>query len=126
MSKLTVYSSHPESTQLACAYLGIEKLGIQVVLRPLTDYQAVVDAGLRPRRRLSAVPAELSSLLTELQDVTLQLLEIGEKLEAHQNGARRLSAGEENGLYAQRDALQARQRGIQGHLQAVKGGQASV
>jgi hypothetical protein len=113
MSKLTVYSYQPESTQLACAYLGIEKLGIQVVLRPLADYKP---AGPLPRRRLA-------SLRAELEGITLQLVDIGEQLEAHQNGSRRLGAGEENGLYAQRDALQARQRGIQGHLQAVKGGQ---
>jgi len=124
MSKLTVYSSQPESTQLACAYLGIEKLGIEVVMRPLSDYQAVVDAGLRPR--LSAVPAEQARLLGELERVTLQLVDIGEQLEAHQNGAKLLDAGKENGLYAQRDALQARQRGIQGHLQAVKGGQGNA
>ena len=123
MGKLTVYSSLPESTQLACAYLGIENLGIQVVLRPLSDYQALVDAVPHPRRRLSSVPAKLSSLRAELEEVTLQLIDIGEKLEAHQNGALRLEAGEENGLYAQRDALQARQRGIQGHLQAVEGEQ---
>lgn len=112
MSTLTVYSSRPESTQLACAYLGIEKLGIRVVLRPLTD----LATGPQPRRRLA-------SLRAELEQVTLELVEIGERLEAHQNGLRRLDAGEENGLYAQRDALQSRQRGIQGHLQAVKGGQ---
>lgn len=125
MSKLTVYSSQPGNTQLACAYLGLATLGIEVVLRPLSDYQAVVDAGLHPRRRLSAVPAKLSALLAELEQVTLQLIDIGEKLESHQNGSQRLGAGEENGLYAQRDALQARQRGIQGHLQAVKGAPAN-
>lgn len=122
MSKLTVYSSQPERAQLACV-LGIEKLGVQVVLRPLADYQAVVAATPHPRRRRSAMSAQVASLSGELEDVTLQLVDIGEKLEAHQNGSHRLDAGEENGLYAQRDALQARQRGIQGHLQAVKGGQ---
>ena len=116
MSTLTIYSSRPENTQLACAYLGIETLGIQVVLRPLSALQQAVAAEPHPRRRLA-------SLRAELEQVTLQLVEIGEVLEAHQNGYRRLDAGEENGLYAQRDALQARQRGIQGHLQAQEGGQ---
>lgn len=124
MSKLTVYSSQPQSTQLACV-LGIKRLGVQVVLRPLADYQAVVAAAPHPRRRRSAMSAQMASLSSELEDVTLQLVDIGEQLEAHQNGSHLLDAGEENGLYAQRDALQARQRGIQGHLQAVKGGATS-
>ncbi len=122
MSKLVVYSSQPQHAQLACV-LGIEKLGVQVVLRPLTAYQAVVAAAPRPRRRRSAMSEQVASLNDELEDVTLQLVDIGEKLEAHQNGSHPLDAGEENGLYAHRDALQSRQRGIQGHLQAVKGGQ---
>ncbi len=111
MSTLTVYSSRPESTQLACAYLGIEKLGIAVVLRPLAELATAP----RPRRRLA-------SLRAELEGITLQLLELGERLEAHQNGARQLGAGEEQELCAQRAALQARQREVQGHLQAEKGG----
>ena len=116
MKPLTVYSSEPSTTQLAVAFLNLERLGIPVVLRPLQELEQAVAAGPQPRRRLF-------SLRAELEQVTLQLVDIGERLEAHQNGAHRLGAGEENGLYAQRDALQARQRGIQGHLQAVKGGQ---
>ena len=115
MKTVIVYSSEPSTTQLAVAFLNLEKLGIPLVLRPLRELEQAVDAGPRPRRRRS-------SLRAELEEVTLQLVDIGEQLEAHQNGARRLGAGQENGLYAQRDALLARQRGLQGHLQAVKGG----
>lgn len=114
MKPLTVYSSEPSNTQLAAAFFNLEKLGIAVVLRPLHELEQAVATAPRPLRRLS-------SLRAELEQVTLQLVDIGERLEAHQNGSQRLGAGEENGLYAQRDALQARQRGIQGHLQAVKG-----
>lgn len=114
MKPLTVYSSEPSTTQLAVAFLKLEKLGIAVVLRPLHELEQAVATAPRPLRRLC-------SLRAELEDITLQLIGLGEKLEAHQNGARRLGAGEEQGLCAQRDALQARQRGIQGHLRAVKG-----
>jgi len=114
VSKLTIYSSEPSNTQLATAFFNLKKLGIALVLRPLHELEQAVATAPRPLRRLA-------SLRAELEQVTLQLVSIGEQLEAHQNGTRRLGAGEENGLYAQRDALQARQRGIQGHLRAVKG-----
>ena len=116
MSTVTVYSSEPASFQVATAFFNLQRLGIPVVLRPLRELEQAVAQGPRPRRRLC-------SLRSELEDITLQLIALGERLEAHQNGARRLGSGEENGLYAQRDALQARQRGIQGHLRAVKGTQ---
>jgi hypothetical protein len=116
MKPLTVYSSEPSSLQLAAAFFNLKRLGIPVVLRPLHELEQAVAAGPQPRRRLA-------SLRAELEAVTLDLVAIGERLEAHQQGWRRLGAGEENGLYAQRNALQARQRGIQGHLQAVKGAQ---
>lgn len=116
MSPVTVYSSEPASFQVATAFFNLQRLGIVVVLRPLQELEQAVATGPHPRRRLA-------SLRVELEQVTLQLVDIGEQLEAHQNGSRQLGAGEENGLYAQRDALQARQRGIQGHLRAVKGGQ---
>jgi hypothetical protein len=119
MKTVTVYSSEPSATKIAAAFFNLKKLGIPVVLRPLQELEQAVAAGPQPRRRLV-------SLRAELEGITLQLVEIGERLEAHQNGAYLLDAGEENGLYAQRDALQARKRGIQGHLQAVKGGQDSV
>lgn len=114
MSTVTVYSSEPASFKMAVAFFNLQRLGIPVVVRPLHELEQAVATGPRPRRRLS-------SLRAELEEIMLQLIALGEQLEAHQNGARRLDAGEENGLYAQRDALQARQRGIQGHLQVVKG-----
>lgn len=116
MKSVTVYSSEPSATKIAAAFFNLEKAGIPLVLRPLRELEQTVATAPCPLRRLS-------SLRVELEQVTLQLVDIGEKLEAHQNGSQRLDAGEENGLYAQRDALQARQRGIQGHLQAVKGEQ---
>lgn len=116
MKPLTVYSSEPSNTQLAAAFFNLQKLGIALVLRPLHELEQAVATGPQPRRRLSALHADL-------EDVTLQLVAIGEKLDAHEQGQRRLGAGEENGLNAQRDALLARKRGIQGHLRAVKGGQ---
>lgn len=113
MSKLTVYSSEPSTFKMALAFFGLSRLGLEVELKPLSALVQTVVSGPRPGRRLSVLTAKL-------EEVTLQLVEIGEKLEAHQNGALLLQAGEENGLYAERDALVSRKRGIERHLQAVK------
>jgi len=118
MRTVTVYSSEPSTTQLAVAFFNLQKLGIPLVLRPLQELEQAVATGPQPRRRLTALQADL-------EEVTLQLVAIGEQLNAHEQGRQRLDAGQENGLYAQRGALQARQRGILGHLQAVKGGVAN-
>jgi hypothetical protein len=70
----------------------------------LAQYEQAVDASLREVTLLPGGPARTQ----ELEHLT------------EPSGP---GQGRRNGLYAQRDALQARQRGLQGHLQAVKRGQ---
>lgn len=112
MKTVNVYSSAPVSTKLACAFQGLKSLGMQVVLRPLS----ALPAPPHPRRRQA-------SLRDELTEIEAELSAIGEVLDKHVLGCRQLSAGDENGLRFQYDALQSRRRSIQAALRAQEGGQ---
>ena len=102
MSQVTVYSSAPVSSQLAGAFQGLKNLGIEVIVRPLSALP------VRPRPGQVEAP-----LRAEHLQVCLRLAAIGEQLDAHEQGRQLLAAGEENGLRAERDALQARKRGLE-------------
>ncbi|MGI4760564.1 MAG: hypothetical protein ACRYF0_07660 [Janthinobacterium lividum] len=113
MEPIRVYSSQPVGQKLACAFLALR--GERVVELPL----AALPAPARPPRRRCTLPDDLVR-------VSLRLVEIGDQLNASEHGWCRLEAGLENGLRAERDALQSRQRAIQATLQAQKGGPADV
>jgi hypothetical protein len=92
---VNVYCSAPISdSRLACAFLSLTRQGVQLVERPLSEL------GLPAPRR-------------ELLQVSQRLAAIGEQLSAHEAGQVLLDAGSENGLRAERDALQSRQRALQ-------------
>ncbi|MGI4870658.1 MAG: hypothetical protein ACRYFX_05700 [Janthinobacterium lividum] len=110
MSQVTVYSSAPASPQLASAFQSLRNRGIEVVLKPVS--------ALVCRPHAVAQPAA-----SELLDVSLRLAAIGEQLTHHEQGTHRLDAGTENGLRAERDSLQTRQKALQATIQAQKGGQ---
>jgi len=114
MNQLRIYSSAPlRSTQLAVALLGLEAQDIQVQLRPLAE----LPAGPHPR---------LASLRLELEQTCTRLATIGDVLTAHADGQLRLEAGDEQGLLAERESLQARKRGLERSLgqQGQRGGAA--
>ena len=107
MRSVTVYSSAPLGTQLACAFQNLSRLGLRVVVQPLSALPATPHPG---RRR--------SALRDELLAVSQRLATIGERLTQGENLPGWLDAGTENGLRAERDSLQSRQRAIQ---QTLKG-----
>jgi hypothetical protein len=81
---VNVYCSAPISdSRLACAFLSLTRQGVQLVERPLSEL---------------GLPAPRRELL---------------QLSAHEAGQVLLDAGSENGLRAERDALQSRQRALQ-------------
>ena len=106
MQPLNVYSSAPLSKQLAVAMLGLERIGLQVQLRPLAELPT--PSGYRK-----------ASLRAELLQLTVRLATIGDALTAHEDGAHRLSAGDEQGLRSERDDLVSRKRGIEAALLAA-------
>ncbi|MGI4873395.1 MAG: hypothetical protein ACRYFX_19730 [Janthinobacterium lividum] len=108
MSQVNVYSSAPASTQLACAFQNLERLGMQVILRPLQE----LPTAPQPR------PRSLSVLEDELLGITQHLVLVAEQLNEHEQGRHRLDAGLEQGLRFDRDALQTRQKAIQAAIQA--------
>jgi hypothetical protein len=111
MQPLNVYSSAPLSTSLAVAMLGLEGLGLEVQLLPIEALPT--SSGRRP-----------ASLRFEWVQLSQRLATIGDALTAHENGALRLAAGDEQGLRAERDDLVSRKRGIEAALAELeKGGQ---
>ena len=114
MSTINVYTSAPTSTQLACALLNLESLGLQVTVRSLAELPAPADS---PRPRC------LSVLSDELHDVTQSLVLLGEQLGDHETGRCRLDASTEQGLRFDRDTLQSHQRALRAAIRVQEGGQ---
>lgn len=114
MNQVTVYSSTPASTQLACAFQELQAQGLRVIVRPLQELPAPASV---PR------PRSLSLLEDELLDVTVSLALLSEQLDEHEQGRCRLDIGTEQGLRFDRDTLQTRQRAIKATIRAQKGGQ---
>jgi len=111
MYTLRIYTS-TSNVKLADLALGLDRLGQQVVLLPLSEL---------PPRPAAGRPA---SLRLELQQLQEELTPIGELLDLHTLGARRLDAGTHQGLLARHDDLLSRKRGIERALaQLEKGGQ---
>lgn len=110
MSALTVYSSAPATTQLACACLSLH-----ATVRPLHELPAPAS---KPR------PPSLSVLADELLAVTIDLALLGDQLTEHEMGRCRLDAGVEQGLRFGRDALQTRKRALEAVLKGQRGGAA--
>jgi hypothetical protein len=102
MRPVTVYSSAPETTQLACAFQNVRRAGHALLVRPLSARPAP-----NPSRN------EVYQLLAN----TGQLLDLCEK------GEVLLAAGEEQGLRADRDSLNARLRGLQAAITKLEGGE---
>jgi len=105
MSQVTIYSSAPETTQLACAFQNVRRAGYGVVVRPLSERPAP-SLTRKQHRRLQDERNTLCQLLAT----------IGLKLDGFENGTLRPDAGEEPGLRAERDSLQARLRGVEAAL----------
>lgn len=105
MSTITVYSSAPETTQLACAFQNVRRAGHELVVRPLAARPAP-NLTRKQRRRLE----------DERYGVLQLLVNIGQKLDLFENGTLRPDVGEEPGLRAERDSLTARLRGLEAAL----------
>lgn len=112
MARINVCSSAPLSTQLSVAFLNLESQGLQVQLRPLSELPVAPRPGYRA-----------AALRTELVAVGEELTAIGLVLDEHLLGCRRLSAGDEQGLQFDYDALRSRQRAIEASLRQLKGEQ---
>jgi hypothetical protein len=111
MSQVNVYSSLPESAQLACAFSGMRRAGLGIVVLPIAQMPAA-----------STGRKDLLRLRNERNEVTQLLANIGLKLDMIESGTLRPDAGEEQGLRAERDALHARQRGLVTAIQKLEGG----
>jgi hypothetical protein len=105
MSQVTIYSSAPESTQLACAFQHVRLAGYKLVVRPLAVYPAP-----NPTRK------QRLRLQDERYGVLQLLANLGLKLDAIEAGTLRPDVGEEQGLRAERDSLLARLRGLDAAL----------
>ena len=105
MSQVTVYSSAPETTQLACAFQNVRRAGHELVVRPLSARPA---PNLTRKQRLR--------LEDERYAVYQLLANIGLKLDMIESGQLRPDVGEEQGLRAERDSLTARLRGLDAAL----------
>jgi len=114
MSQVTVYSSAPETTQLACAFQNVRRAGHALVVRPLSARPAPT---LTRKQRLR--------LEDERNAVSQRLVEIGDQLNDHENGKCRLDAGLEQGLRFEREALRNRQRGLAAAVRAHQGAEAT-
>jgi hypothetical protein len=110
MSQVNVYSSAPETTRLACAFQNVRRAGLGVVL-PIEQMPAA-STGRKDLLRLRDQRNEVYQLLAN----TGQLLDLFEK------GEVLLAAGEEQGLRADRDSLDARLRGLQAAILTLEGG----
>jgi len=108
MATLHVYSSAPVTTSLACIFQHLSRLGMPVVVQPLE----AMPPALVPSRSWLRMRREERDALCQL------LANIGLKLDRHEEGLLRLDAGEEQGLRAERDALQSRLRGVEAALRA--------
>ncbi|MGI4759588.1 MAG: hypothetical protein ACRYF0_02690 [Janthinobacterium lividum] len=115
MKYVTLYSSSPETTQIACAFQGLRRAGLGIIIKPLSERPA---PNLTRKQRLR--------LEDERNALRLQLATVGELLSLAEDGQRVLGAGQVPGLRAERDSLQARLRGAEATLQALKGGPADV
>jgi uncharacterized membrane protein len=84
MSPVTVYSSAPETTQLACAFQNVRRAGHALLVRPLAT-------------RLAPNPARkhLLRLRDERNEVYQLLANTGELLDLSEKGEVLLAAGEE-------------------------------
>jgi len=108
MNRITVYSSRPESVQLACAFSGMRRAGLGIVVLPITQLPAT-----STRRK------ELLRLREQRHEVYQLLANTGQLLDLFEKGEVLLSAGEEQGLRADRDSLTARLRGLEAALAPV-------
>jgi hypothetical protein len=115
MSQVTVYSSAPETTQLACAFQNVRRAGHALVVRPLSARPA---PSLTRKQRLR--------LQDERHAVCQTLANIGLKLDLFETGQLRPDVGEEPGLRAERDSLQARLRGLEAALRDQAAGVAGA
>jgi hypothetical protein len=106
-----MYSSAPLSTELACAMQVLSRQGLTVVVRPLSELPT------SPMRK------QLLRLHDERNALRLQLATVGELLNAVENGMRVLSAGDEQGLRADRDSLRSRLRGVEAALKKQEAGE---
>jgi hypothetical protein len=111
MSQVNVYSSAPETTQLACAFQNVRRAGHALVVRPLAARPAPNPAHKQLRR-----------LQDERNGVCQLLANIGLKLDMFEKGTVRPDVGEEPGLRAERDSLSARLRGLQEAIRTLEGG----
>ena len=108
MTYVTLYSSSPETTQLACAFQGLRRQGLGIIIKPLSARPA---PSLSHKQRLR---------LEDERNAVCQLLaNLGLKLDLMESGALRPDVGEEPGLRAERDSLQARLRGLEAALAPV-------
>lgn len=114
MSRLIVYSSLPESVQLACAFSGMRRAGLGIVVRPIAQLPAT-----------GTTRKELLRLREQLHEVTQVLANIGLKLDLFETGQLVPDVGEEPGLRAERDSLFARQRGLVASIKELEGGPAN-
>ncbi len=112
MSQVNVYSSAPETTQLACAFQNARRAGLGVVVLPIAQLPAV-----------GTTRKELLRLRDQLLEVTQLLANIGLKLDLFETGQLVPDVGEEPGLRAERDSLFARQRGLLASIKALGGGE---
>ena len=115
MKTINVYSSRPESTPLACAFQGLRRVGVQVVVQPLAALPPAPQPGLR-RHALHA----------ERTNMQLRLALIGDQLGYIEEGLCRPEAGVEAGLRFEREALQVRVKAISATLLAWEGGPAGA
>ena len=111
MSPVNVYSSLPESVQLACAFSGMRRAGLGIVVLPIAQLPAT-----------GTTRKELLRLREQLLDVTQALANIGLRLDLFETGQLVPGVGEEPGLRAERDSLFARQRGLLAAIQELQGG----
>ena len=111
MSQVTIYSSAPETTQLACAFQNARRAGLGVVVRPIAQLPAT-----------DTTRKELLRLREQLHEVTQLLANLGLKLDLFETGQLVPDVGEEPGLRAERDSLFARQRGLLAAIRQLEGG----
>jgi hypothetical protein len=112
MSRVNVYSSLPESSQLACAFIGMRRAGLGIVVLPIEQMPAA-----------STGRKDLLRLRDQRNEVCQLLANIGLKLDLFETGRLVPDAGEEPGLRAERDSLSARLRGLQEAIRTLEGGE---
>jgi hypothetical protein len=110
MSPVNVYSSAPETTKLACAFQNVRRAGLGIVVRPIAQMPAT-----------STGRKELLRLRDQLHEVYQLLANTGQLLDLCEKGEVLLAIGEEQGLRADRDSLDARLRGLQVAIAKLEG-----